>query len=153
MVSPTQWTWVWANSRRQWGQGSLACCSPWGRKESDKTWQLNSKHCQALGTTQNVSLRDVRTTAILVNPDQSSMPGVIVEGWKVGQGRGEGMKEDTAQRYILKGRKTSHEAMPLPYEIINPISFQKKGNYSHLGQSQKESQKSEIWADSESCFV
>ena len=23
------------------GQGSLACCSPWGRKESDTTWQLN----------------------------------------------------------------------------------------------------------------
>ena len=23
------------------GQGSLACCSPWGRNESDKTEQLN----------------------------------------------------------------------------------------------------------------
>ena len=23
------------------GQGSLACCSPWGRKESDMTKQLN----------------------------------------------------------------------------------------------------------------
>ena len=22
------------------GQGSLACCSPWGHKESDMTWQL-----------------------------------------------------------------------------------------------------------------
>ena len=31
MASPTQWTWVWANSRR-WreGQGSLGYCSPWG---------------------------------------------------------------------------------------------------------------------------
>ena len=27
------------------GQGSLACCSPWGRKESDTTERLNnSKH-------------------------------------------------------------------------------------------------------------
>ena len=26
------------------GQGSLACCSPWGRKESDTTEQLNSKN-------------------------------------------------------------------------------------------------------------
>ena len=26
------------------GQGSLACCSPWGRKESDMTEQLNSKN-------------------------------------------------------------------------------------------------------------
>ena len=30
--SLTQWAWVWANSRRWWGQGSLACCSPWVRK-------------------------------------------------------------------------------------------------------------------------
>ena len=22
------------------GQGSLACCSPWGRKELDMTWRL-----------------------------------------------------------------------------------------------------------------
>ena len=25
------------------GQGSLGCCSPWGRKESDTTEQLNNK--------------------------------------------------------------------------------------------------------------
>ena len=25
------------------GQGSLACCSPWGHKESVTTWQLNNK--------------------------------------------------------------------------------------------------------------
>ena len=25
------------------GQGSLACCSPWGCKELDTTWQLNNK--------------------------------------------------------------------------------------------------------------
>ena len=24
------------------GQGSLACCNPWGQKELDLTWQLNS---------------------------------------------------------------------------------------------------------------
>ena len=24
------------------GQGSLACCSPWGRKQLDKTWPLNN---------------------------------------------------------------------------------------------------------------
>ena len=26
------------------GQGSLACCSPWGRKESDMTLKLNNKN-------------------------------------------------------------------------------------------------------------
>ena len=31
--------WVWANSGD--GQGSLPCCSPWGRKESDVTEWLN----------------------------------------------------------------------------------------------------------------
>ena len=25
------------------GQGGLACCSPWGHEESDKTEQLNNK--------------------------------------------------------------------------------------------------------------
>ena len=32
MASPTQWTWVLANSRRCDGQGSLACCWPWGHR-------------------------------------------------------------------------------------------------------------------------
>ena len=32
MASPTRWTWVWANFRRREGQGSLACCSPWGHR-------------------------------------------------------------------------------------------------------------------------
>ena len=26
------------------GQGSLACCNPWGRKESDMTEQLNKNN-------------------------------------------------------------------------------------------------------------
>ena len=26
------------------GQGSLAGCSPWGRKQSDMTWQLKNKN-------------------------------------------------------------------------------------------------------------
>ena len=30
------------------GQGSLACCSPWGRKESDMTEQLNNSHLSQL---------------------------------------------------------------------------------------------------------
>ena len=34
---PTQWTWIWANSGRWWRTGSLACCHPWGYKESDMT--------------------------------------------------------------------------------------------------------------------
>ena len=26
------------------GQGSLVCCSPWGHKESDTTWRLNTQY-------------------------------------------------------------------------------------------------------------
>ena len=42
IASPTQWMWVWANSRDSGGQRSLVCCSPWGLKELDTTEQLNS---------------------------------------------------------------------------------------------------------------
>jgi len=41
MASPTQWTWVWVDSRIGDGQGDLACCSFWGRKELDRTEWLN----------------------------------------------------------------------------------------------------------------
>ena len=30
------------------GQGSLACCSPWGCKESDMTGQLNSNNSNVI---------------------------------------------------------------------------------------------------------
>ena len=33
------------------GQGSLACCSPWGHKELDMTEQLNNNKQIALATT------------------------------------------------------------------------------------------------------
>ena len=35
MVSPNGWTWFWASLEFGDGQGSLACCSPCGHKESD----------------------------------------------------------------------------------------------------------------------
>ena len=41
MASSAQWTWVWGNSERWWRTGILACCSPWGREESDTTLGLN----------------------------------------------------------------------------------------------------------------
>ena len=41
MTSPTQWTWFWISSRVGDGQGSLACCTPWGREELDMTKHLN----------------------------------------------------------------------------------------------------------------
>ena len=41
MASLTQWTWVWKISGSGDGQGGLECCGSWGRKESDKTEQVN----------------------------------------------------------------------------------------------------------------
>ena len=35
MASAIQWTWIWANFKRQWRTGHLVCFSPWGHKESD----------------------------------------------------------------------------------------------------------------------
>ena len=47
------------------GQGNLACCSPWGHKELDKTWQLN-----------NCSVAKLCLT--LCNPMNHSTPGLPV---------------------------------------------------------------------------
>ena len=41
MASMTQWMWVSVNSGSWWWTGGLACCSPWGCKESDTTEQPN----------------------------------------------------------------------------------------------------------------
>ena len=41
MASPTRQTWVWASLGIGDGQRSLACCIPWGNKESDTTEWLN----------------------------------------------------------------------------------------------------------------
>ena len=42
MASLTQWTLSFEQTPGNGGQGILACYSPWGRKESDTTEQLNS---------------------------------------------------------------------------------------------------------------
>jgi len=41
MASPTWWTWVWATLGIGDGQGSLACCSPWGCQELDTAERWN----------------------------------------------------------------------------------------------------------------
>ena len=38
------------------GQGSLVGCSPWGRKESDMTEQLNNDKCSTTDNTQDTML-------------------------------------------------------------------------------------------------
>ena len=43
MESQTQWTEFEQTPGEGEGQGSLACCSPWGHKELDTSEQLNNK--------------------------------------------------------------------------------------------------------------
>ena len=42
MASLTQWTWFGQAQKDGEGQGSLTFCSPWGRKDSDTTEQVNN---------------------------------------------------------------------------------------------------------------
>ena len=44
MASLTWWAWVWVSSASWWWTESLACCSPWGHKESDTTEWLNNNN-------------------------------------------------------------------------------------------------------------
>ena len=38
------WIWVCWSSEQWWGQGDLACCSSWSRKESDSTERLSNNN-------------------------------------------------------------------------------------------------------------
>lgn len=65
-----------------------------------------AKCCQALETVQSTSVSNVQTTAtVVVNPGQSSVPGIVAEGCRVGRGRGQGMKWEPAQSYVLRKEK------------------------------------------------
>ena len=47
MASLTPWTWILANSEREWRTESLVCCSPWRHKELDTTERMtqgSSRH-------------------------------------------------------------------------------------------------------------
>ena len=61
MASSSQWTWVCVNSGSGDGQGGLACCHPWGCKESDMTsiWtELNwTDRCMKVKECESRSVR------------------------------------------------------------------------------------------------
>ena len=49
VASPTQWTWIWVTIEVGDGQGSLACCSPWGYKDSNTiVWPNLTEPCWVL---------------------------------------------------------------------------------------------------------
>ena len=60
------------------GQESLVCCSPWGHKESDMTWQLNNNKYLFLAI-------DFFKTSLFLTP---SLPGtfkIFARFQKIGQ--------------------------------------------------------------------
>ena len=46
MASPNQWTWVWATSGVDDGQGVLACCHPWSHRVGHN-WTSELKQTQS----------------------------------------------------------------------------------------------------------
>ena len=55
MASPTQWTWVWASSRKWWRTGKPDMLREWGHKESDITEQLNNNNKRITDTKAEIS--------------------------------------------------------------------------------------------------
>ena len=67
----TQWTWVWASSRKSDGQGSLVCCIPWVCKELDTTgdWTyLNSVPQRKYISVHNMFFEQVYWTVLYQPP-------------------------------------------------------------------------------------
>ena len=65
MASLTQWTWVWVDSRRCEGQGSLVCCSLQGLKKLDMTEQLRTNKLRG-------SIDSFNTLSVSANYRQST---------------------------------------------------------------------------------
>ena len=74
MPSPTQWTWVWANSGREWRTGNLLCCSPGRSQKAGHSWVSEHQRMMSLALrvlcalilTNSKSLQDVSTSVISV---------------------------------------------------------------------------------------
>ena len=47
------------------GQGGLACCSPWGHKESDMTEQMNSTDVEYISTEEVFLMRKPKKVRIM----------------------------------------------------------------------------------------
>ena len=58
------------------GQGSLVCCSPWGRKESDTTKQLNNNNSNYSAA----AAKSLQSCPTLCDPIDGSPPGSPVPG-------------------------------------------------------------------------
>ena len=87
MASPTQWTRVRASE----GQGSLACCCPWGRKALDMTSQLSNNN--------NIhQYKDFPGGSVVQNPPANAGDAGLIAG--LGKSPGGGNDASTLPREI-----------------------------------------------------
>ena len=50
MASPTQWTWVWANSWRQWSTGKPGVLQPMGSPTVRQDWETEQQNIFKIGS-------------------------------------------------------------------------------------------------------
>ena len=79
MASPTQWTWIWANSRRQWRTGKHGMLL-WGHKESDRTLQLNNNNCKLSiilnneNVVRNKANKNLQASGLIFQKKETQLP-------------------------------------------------------------------------------
>ena len=122
MASPTQWTWVWASSRRCDGQGNLASCSLLCCKELDTAeWPNNKKEKWKWKKVQVLS--HVR----LCNPTDYTVHGIlqarILEWVTFPFSRGSSQPRDRTQVCCIAGGFfTNWASRKAPTEQQQPIN-------------------------------
>ena len=77
---------VWVSSGRWWGQGSLACCTPWGRKELDTTEWLNNNNHLTWGWWKRVGEGSYLPPDCLTSAASQEIPDWLVKGYIPGRG-------------------------------------------------------------------
>ena len=105
MASPTQWPWVWANSRRWWRTGNLACYNPQDCKESDMTQWLNGSN---------------RRDVLFPSGEQTQLNGrcssqvIKISGWSLMKARLGDKVQERSSHWLTKMLSISTFTLVLP---------------------------------------
>ena len=106
MASPTQWTWVWANSRRCEGQGSLVCRSTWDCRVGNNlaTHQWNMYLGFPGGSVVNLPATQETWVRSLAQEDPLEK-GTETQGFLPGESHGQG----SLVGYSPEGHRATHD--------------------------------------------
>ena len=128
MASPTRWTWVWAVLGVDDEQGSLACCSLWGCKESDMTEQLNDKNDDTTGFPGGLDSKESACNT----GDPGSSPGL---GRSPGEGNSNHSNilawripwtEESGRLQFIKLQRVRHDWVTNTFTFHKPIQISKQ---------------------------